>query len=138
MTLPRDMPLLIREFASNSFKFLFRQDGNVADLPRWRAPRIARRIDFGQIVVLPDTFVSPGFARLESDVLLRAPLGALRVPGDAIEVYILIENQSEPDELMAFRALRYVVLVYERQIADWLRTHPNTRGFRFHPVLPVV
>ncbi len=50
MTQPRDLPLLIRALASNSFQFLFRQDGNVADLLRWRAPRIARRIDFGQVV----------------------------------------------------------------------------------------
>src|SRR5262249_39898127 len=55
-----------------------------------------------------------------------------------VEVFMLIENQSEPDELMAFRVLRYVVLVYERQVGDWLQTHPNTRGFRFHPVLPLV
>lgn len=53
-------------------------------------------------------------------------------------MFILIENQKEPDELMCFRALRYVVMLYEQQAHQWLRTHPNLRQFRFHPVLPIV
>jgi hypothetical protein len=138
MTLPADVVPLVREFASNSFRFLFRQGDNVGDLLRWQQPEIARRMDFAQLAVLPDTFVSAGFAGLESDVLLRGPFRVGRRQPSTIEVYILIEHQSEPDELMVFRVLRYVVLVYERQLSEWLQSHSNTRGFRFHPVLPIV
>ena len=53
-------------------------------------------------------------------------------------MFILIEHQSEPDELMLFRVLRYVVLIYERQAEEWLRSHSNLRRFRFNPVLPIV
>src|SRR5438309_3635094 len=100
MSLPPDVLKLVREFSSNGFKFLFRRGDNVADLLHWREPGIARRIDFRRLVVQPDTFVSAGFVQLESDVLLRAPFRARRGRGEAIEVFILIEHQSEPDELM--------------------------------------
>jgi hypothetical protein len=50
----------------------------------------------------------------------------------------LIEHQSEPDELMLFRVVRYVVSIYERQATEWLQTHRNLRRFRFRPVLPIV
>jgi hypothetical protein len=50
----------------------------------------------------------------------------------------LIEHQSEPDELMLFRVVRYVVSIYERQATEWLQTHRNLRKFRFRPVLPIV
>src|SRR5262249_32741054 len=96
------------------------------------------RVDLTRLTVEPESFVAPGFTQLESDVLLRAPFRQRGRDGERIEVFALFEHQSEPDELMAFRVLRYVVLVYERQMAEWLRSHPHLRGFRFHPVLPVV
>ncbi len=71
-------------------------------------------------------------------MLLRAPFRKRGKAGELIEVFILLEHQSEPDELMVFRVLRYVLLVYERQMGDGQKTHSNLRGFRFHPVLPIV
>jgi hypothetical protein len=138
MSAPPGVAPLVRQFASNSFKFLFQRGDNVADLLRWRVPRIARRVDLGQLAVEPETFIAPGFTQLESDVLLRAPFRKRGSAGELIEVFILLEHQSEPDELMVFRVLRYVILIYERQMATWLQGQPNLRGFRFHPVLPIV
>jgi predicted transposase/invertase (TIGR01784 family) len=138
MPLPPDVVPLVREFANNSFRYLFRQVDNVADLLHWREPKIARGIDFTQMAVQPETFIAPTFAQLESDVILRAPFRVRRGRNGSIEIFILIEHQSEPDELMVFRVIRYVVLIYERQATEWLQTHPNLRKFRFSPVLPVV
>jgi hypothetical protein len=139
MSAPPGVPPLVRQFASNSFKFLFQRGDNVADLLRWRVPRVARRVHLAGLTVEPETFVAPSFTQLESDVLLRAPFRKRSSSaGELIEVFILLEHQSEPDELMVFRVLRYVILIYDRQMATWLQTHPNLRGFRFHPVLPMV
>jgi predicted transposase YdaD len=138
MTPPEDLVQLVRKFANNSYRFLFRHKDNVADLLRWREPAIAEAIVFEKLTVLPDTFVAADFAALESDVLLRVPF---RWTGDrdgTIELFILIEHQSEPDSLMIFRVIRYVVLVYERQATEWLKTHHDLRGFEFDPVLPLV
>ena len=72
--LPPDVLPLVRQFASNSFKYLFRHGDEVGDLLRWRTPKIAERIDFARMQAQPDSFVSPSFASLASDVLLRAPM----------------------------------------------------------------
>src|SRR5262249_20752458 len=135
MPLPPEVVPLVREFRGNGMKFLFQNGENVADFVSWCEPDIARHIDFAKLEGRPETFVAPDFARLESDVLLRGPFGRGR---RSALVYVLIENQSEPDELMVFRVLRYVVAVYERQAAEWLGGHSNLRGFRFDPVLPIV
>jgi predicted transposase YdaD len=135
--LPPEVVPLVRGFANNSFRYLFRQGDNVADLVRWRTPKIAQSIDFSRVEVQPDTFITPGFTELESDVLLRAPWRTRSASG-AIQVFILIEHQSEPDEHAVFRAARYVMQVYDKQEKHWLSTHSNTRGLRFDPVLPIV
>jgi hypothetical protein len=138
MSLPANVAPLVRQFASNGFKFLFQHGDNVADVLRCRTPQVARRIDLSRLAVEPETFVAPGFTQLESDVLLRAPVRKPSDAGELIEVFVLLEHQSEPDKLMVFRVLRYVILIYERQMANWLQTHPNLRDFCFHPVLPIV
>src|SRR5262249_45383133 len=53
-------------------------------------------------------------------------------------IYILIEHQSEPDELMAFRVLEYVVQIYRAQIRERAQGRSSLRGIRLQPVLPVV
>jgi predicted transposase YdaD len=138
MPLPPDVVPLVREFANNGFRYLFRQPDNVADLLHWREPQIAHGIDFAQMMVQPETFIAPSFAQLESDVILRAPFRPRRGKDGSIEIFILIEQQSEPDHLMLFRVVRYVVSIYERQATEWLQTHGNLRKFRLSPVLPVV
>jgi hypothetical protein len=135
--MPAEVWPLVRQFASNSFKYLFRHGDEVGDLLRWRAPRIAERIDFARMQAQPDTFVTPTFSALATDVLLQAPLRG-GAAGDQVDVWVLIENQAEPEAIMSFRALRYVVMVYEQQLQRWMQSHADTRAFLFHPVLPVV
>jgi hypothetical protein len=138
MPLPEAVVPLIREFANNGYRYLFRHPANVADLIRWREPTLARRMAFADLKVLPETFVTADFAALESDILLRMPFRLRPSIDGTLELFLLIEHQSEPDELMLFRVLRYVLLIYERQPADWRQTHSNLRGFKFEPVLPIV
>jgi hypothetical protein len=71
-------------------------------------------------------------------VLLRAPWRGQGDRAGQIQVFILVEHQSEPDEHAVFRAGRYTMQVYDKQEKHWLRSHSNTRGLRFDPVLPIV
>jgi len=89
---------------------------------------------------LPTSFVQRDFRHVEADVVLRAPLyrpGKQRTRR-TITIYILIEHQSEPDPMMAFRMLEYVVQIYKAQAREWRREHRSFTGLRLHPVLPVV
>jgi predicted transposase YdaD len=131
---------LVRHFPENGFKFLLREPGNLRDLLMMQDRQRAVRIDYSSMTVQPATFIAPDFRHLESDLLLRAPL--LDAQGrrleTAIEVYILIEHQSEPEELATFQLLRYGVQVYDAQLRGWEREHRTRKGFRFQPVLPVL
>jgi hypothetical protein len=138
MALPPEVLPLVRNFNNNSFRYLFKHGDNVSDLVGWQKPKIAPSIDFTQLVVEPDSFITPGFAELESDVLLRAPFQTGTATACEIQVYLLVEHQSEPEEHTEFRACRYVMQVYDKQEELWLQTHANTRELRFHPVMPIV
>lgn len=138
MTLPAEVEPLVREFANNSYRYLFRRAENMKDLVNWRVPTLAKNMDFTTMQVEPDSFISPGFAQLESDILVRVQWRQLAGKDQMVHVYILVEHQSEPDDAAVFRALRYVLQVYDRQEKEWLKTHANTRGIKFNPVLPIV
>ena len=98
MDLPPEVLPLVRNFNNNSFRYLFRHTDNVSDLVGWQNPKIATSIDFTRMVVEPDSFITPGFSELESDVLLRAPSQVGTPDACEVQVYLLIEHQSEPEE----------------------------------------
>jgi hypothetical protein len=50
----------------------------------------------------------------------------------------MIDHQSDPDPMMPFRVLEYVVQIYKAQARHWRRKHPSFAGLRFQPVLPIV
>jgi hypothetical protein len=138
MTFSPEVDFLVRNFANHSFRYLFSERENAANFIRWVQPTLAEHIDFSQIALQPVTFITPTFHQLECDVLLRAPWRGDSPDAGGIEVFILIEHQSEPDIHMTFRLWRYVMLVYDRQEREWLKTHKNTRDLLYHPVLPIV
>src|SRR4051794_19766786 len=101
---------LIRNFPENRLKMMLEHPGNVRDVLGILAVRFIDRIDFSRMEVEPAQFVGPDFRHLAADLVLRAPL---RAPGRGrarwLTIYVLIEHQSEPDRLMPFRVLEYVI-----------------------------
>src|SRR5262249_15043076 len=114
---------LVRHFPENGLKMLLEEPANVKDVLHLLAFRLIDRMDLGRMTADPTRFIHRDYRHLESDVVLRAPLRDVR--GQAarrqVIIYILIEHQSEPDPLMVFRVLEYVVLIYRRQMQQWQR-----------------
>src|SRR5687768_556218 len=107
---------LVRNFAENSVKFLLLNNENVREALTLMAPAQAPVIDFGRMAVVPTTFIAPDFRHLETDVLLRAPMRLGRRKQERpVYVYQLIEHQSEPDEHAVYRAIRYLMQVFDLQ-----------------------
>jgi hypothetical protein len=130
---------LVRHLPENGLKVLLENPGNVRDLLHLLAVPVVPRIDFTHMQVEPAQFVQRDYHHLESDVVLRAPLRVERRGRPRwITIYVLIEHQSEPDRLMVFRVLEYVLQIYKRQLRDWQREHGSLDEFHFQPVLPVV
>ena len=126
----------VRQFSENGLKLLLGQQPlNVRDLLRIGRCALADSIPFDRLQLDPTTYVQRDYRHLESDLVLRGPLRRRTLD---LLIYILIEHQSEPDELMPFRVLEYVVAIYRSQLRAWGQTHKSLHGFAFQPVLPVV
>jgi hypothetical protein len=138
--MPRVRPEdLVRQFRENGLKLLFHDPANVRDLLALRAPDRAARIDFSRITVDPTTYVAADYRHLASDLVLKAPYRT-QVGGRrrTLTLYVLLEHQSGPDDLMLLRVLDYLVQVYKAQRRAWEQRHGGSAGFRLQPVWPVV
>ena len=88
------------------------------------------RLELGALEMLPASFVDEEMAHRHADLLFRAP-----IRGDASErayVYVLLEHQSEPDRLMAWRVLTYMQRIWSAIV----REQPAKTSLP--PIIPVV
>src|SRR5262245_38370115 len=100
-------------------KLLLQEPANVHDLLRLTGSDLVDQIDFCHLTPDPTTFVQRDYHHLESDVVLRAPLKTGK--GRSLLIWILIEHQTDPDPLIPFRVLEYVVQIYRTQLRNWGR-----------------
>jgi hypothetical protein len=129
----------VRNFAENGMKLLLEHPGNVHDLLTLGRAEVLDLINFDGMKPAGKSFVARDYRHIEADMVLTAPPRRKgRRRGQDILIYILIEHQSEPDELMAFRVLEYVVQIYRAQIREQARGRSSLRGVRLRPVFPVV
>jgi hypothetical protein len=129
----------VRNFAQNEMKLLLENAGNVQDMLALAQADVLDLIDFARMKPAGTSFVARDYRNIEADIVLTAPLRKSgRRSRQEVLVYILIEHQSEPDELMAFRVLEYVVQIYRAQIREQSQGRSSLRGIRLRPVLPVV
>ncbi|MBI4564968.1 MAG: Rpn family recombination-promoting nuclease/putative transposase [Planctomycetes bacterium] len=95
---------------------LLQSPGNLRALLHIVAPEIAGGFDVAKVSRLERTFVQETFRQREADCILRLPYR----PRDASPereawVYVLIEHQSDPDPLMAFRLLFSMAQLWEHE-----------------------
>jgi hypothetical protein len=121
-------------------KLVLENPHNVRDLLSISRTKFLDMIDFEHLQQVQTTFVARDFRHVEADVVLRGPLRRKKGArfSRTITVYILIEHQSEPDRLMPFRVLEYVMQIYKSQMRAWSQSHPSFASLRLNPVLPVV
>src|SRR5690606_27772251 len=74
---------------------------------------IAERIDWTSLRHANLSLVDQKLREVHSDLMFTAQL-----EGRDIVLYVLLEHQSTPDQLMPFRVLRYVVLIWTAILRD--------------------
>jgi predicted transposase/invertase (TIGR01784 family) len=74
--------------------------------------KIKQRCDFSTLKIEPGSFVDEDLKQHYSDILY-----SLKVNGVKGYVYINVEHQSTPQELMPFRMLRYKVAIMQQHLA---------------------
>jgi hypothetical protein len=90
-------------------------------------PRLTPLLALEGSEVVDGTFIDDELRERQCDVLLRT-----RVDGREGFVYVLVEHQSTPDPLMAYRVYRYMGRIWERYLGE----HP--KATRLPVILPVV
>ena len=96
------------------FRLVFTDPENAGSELRSVLPQeLAARIDLDGLVLQEGTFVDEVLRHRQTDVLFATTVG----DRDAY-LYVLIEHQSRPDPLMAFRMLVYQVRIWERHLAE--------------------
>ncbi|XWN35407.1 MAG: Rpn family recombination-promoting nuclease/putative transposase [Roseivirga sp.] len=82
-------------------------------LQRYLAPELVERIDWDSLQMSNQSFVKEALKELHSDVVYTC-----RIDGKEAYIYCLIEHQSTPDPLMAFRLLQYNVAIMEEHLSQ--------------------
>jgi hypothetical protein len=73
------------------------------------------RLDLNKLTRVPGSFVDAELRWRHSELLFTAPL-----EHQEAFIYILVEHQSSPDPLMAFRILRYLIRIWDNYLATRL------------------
>ena len=129
--------LPVREFSDRGIKWLLESPENVYGLLQLVIPEILESVDFSRLEKLPDTFIPDNLRKQESDLLYLAPYHE-RETDEEILIYILIEHQSQPDVVMSFRVLFYMLQIWDRQRRGWKDQKIPKEGWRFRPIVPIV
>ena len=80
-----------------------------AHLPK----KIVRRIDWSTLKLTNKSFVKEHLRQLHSDVVYQCMM-----EGKETYIYHVVEHQSSPDPLLAFRILQYNVALMEEHLAQ--------------------
>jgi hypothetical protein len=100
--------------------------------------KLADQLDFTQMEQMRTSLLPKDLRDRNADLLVRLPYLSPEVSETpAVFVFVLMEHQSKPDNLIVFWLLYGMVLIWEREIRQWQK--PDTRGaLKLSPVIPLL
>ncbi len=114
----------------SSYKFLFSNPELVRDLIMGFIPDDwLHGLDYSTLEKVPGSYISDNFKQREDDVVWRVKVG-----GEWLYLYLLIEFQSSVDKYMALRMMVYIGLLYQ----DLIKRGDVLADGRLPPILPIV
>ena len=100
-------------------------------------PDLATLIDFDALVPASSTFISETLREQQADLLFSVPFRS-RDTSETLFIHILIEHQSTVDEMMGFRVLFYMMLIWDRYRREWENQNAPKNKRKLPPILPIV
>ncbi len=92
------------------FKVVFSREEESRDfLSNYLPAEVVRQLDLSTLNVQKDSFIDTDLKASYSDLLYRVQLTS----GEQAYVYTLLEHKSQPEPLIAFQLLRYMVRIWE-------------------------
>ena len=134
---PKGQVEKLHQFPDRSLRTLLQNETNVTALLEMIAPELAAQMDFQALLSAERSLLSETLREREADLLYRVPFRTEKGTREVL-IYILIEHQSTIDDLMAYRLLNYMDLVWERHRRMWNRRKTPKTDRKFPPILPIV
>jgi predicted transposase YdaD len=114
----------------SSYKFLFSNPEFVRDLIIGFIPDDwLHSLDYATLEKVPGSYITDDFKQREDDIVWRVKVG-----GEWVYLYLLMEFQSSVDKYMALRMMVYVGLLYQ----DLIKRGEVLADGRLPPILPIV
>jgi hypothetical protein len=114
----------------SSYKFLFSNPELVRDLILGFIPDDwLHSLDYSTLEKVPGHYVSDDFQQREDDIIWKVKVG-----GEWVFLYLLLEFQSGVDKYMALRMMVYIGLLYQ----DLVKRGEVLVDGRLPPILPIV
>jgi hypothetical protein len=113
-----------------------RQAANLRDFLQNAVPNLVDGFDFSRAVFSDREFYFEGWRRREADLPFEIPYRNEQGLWSAL-VYVLLEHQSQMDQLMPLRLFLLVAGCWARQLVEW-EASPRQDPFELRPVLPIV
>ena len=114
----------------SSYKFLFSNPEFVRDLIIGFIPDDwLHSLDYATLEKVPGSYITDDFKQREDDIVWRVKVG-----GECVYLYLLMEFQSSVDKYMALRMMVYVGLLYQ----DLIKRGEVLADGRLPPILPIV
>jgi predicted transposase/invertase (TIGR01784 family) len=114
----------------SSYKFLFSNPELVRDLIMGFIPdEWLQSLDYSTLEKVPGSYISDDFKQREDDIVWKVKVG-----GDWVYLYLLMEFQSSVDKYMALRMMVYIGLLYQ----DLIKRGEILEDGRLPPILPIV
>ncbi len=127
----------VEQFPDRSARRLLQNKENVRGLVEIVARDLADLIDFNRLVPLNRSLLPETLREQEADIVFRVPFKS-RARTDELLIYILVEHQSTVDEMMGFRVLFYMMLIWDAQRRHWESDDVPKGKRRLQPILPIV
>ena len=127
----------IEHFPDRSIRRLFQNKPNVEALVKIIEPELAARIDFQHLIAANRSLIPETLREQQADILFSVPFRS-KDASETLFIYILIEHQSTVDEMMGFRVLFYMMLIWDAHRREWETRHVPKNERKFPPILPIV
>ncbi len=91
------------------------------------------KIDESGIERINKTFITQGFKKKEADIVYK-----VKIDGQEVFFYILLELQSTVDFQMPFRLLQYMLEIWRKLLQDTKKKETERKAFRLPMIVPCV
>lgn len=131
-TTPPEAP---REFYDRSFQLLFENPLRVQELTARLSPEVAQNLDFTHAQQINRSQLGIDLSSSTADIIYKIPI---KNEDRYVLMYLLLENQSTPDRLMAYRIFSLMSMIWRKDIDMQRDSGVIESQLKLLPILSIV